>query len=95
MVLVRFFVGLSAARNVAEAHGAREDIERINGFDERYEGWGQIWDVLSGDAFLQGLKVSVLLVLFVVPLGLALGVLLAVTAQPSSFLSVGSGSRDP
>jgi sn-glycerol 3-phosphate transport system permease protein len=51
------------------------------GTRERYRGWGQVWDTLTGEEFLQGVKVSSLLVLFIVPLGMVLGVLLAVTAH--------------
>lgn len=46
-----------------------------------YEGFGQWGDVLSSTDFLDGLKHTLLFVLYTVPLGLVLGVLLAVAAN--------------
>lgn len=51
------------------------------GTAERYVGWGQYGEVLTGEEFRQGLSVSVRFVLLTVPLGIALGVLLAVAAN--------------
>ena len=44
-------------------------------------GWGNYWDVWSSDEFTDGLWISVKYVLFTVPAGLALGVLLAMAAH--------------
>ncbi len=52
-----------------------------SGTRERYRGWSQVWNVLTGEEFLQGVKVSSILVLFIVPLGIILGILLAVVAH--------------
>ena len=51
------------------------------GTSERYVGWSQFGDVLTGDEFTSGLQISAKYVLFTVPLGLVLGVLLAVAAN--------------
>jgi sn-glycerol 3-phosphate transport system permease protein len=47
----------------------------------RWLGWGNVTDVLTSDQFSDGLRVSGLYVLYTVPLGLVLGVLLAVAAN--------------
>ena len=52
------------------------------GTAERYVGWGQYSDVLTGDQFTEGVKITFTYVLYTVPLGLVLGVLLAVRRQP-------------
>lgn len=44
-------------------------------------GWGQFTDVLTGEQFREGLLHSVLFVLYTVPAGLVLGVLLGVAAH--------------
>lgn len=44
-------------------------------------GWGQFGEVLTGDEFRKGLTHSVLFVLYTVPAGLVLGILLAVAAH--------------
>ncbi len=51
------------------------------GSAERYVGWSRFGDVLTGEQFTQGLKISSTYVLYTVPLGLALGILLAVAAH--------------
>lgn len=51
------------------------------GTNERYVGFGQYKDVLTGDEFLEGLRISSTYVLYTVPLGLVLGTLLAVAAN--------------
>lgn len=51
------------------------------GTAERYVGWGNYSDVLGGDAFREGLRISGTYVLYTVPLGLVLGTLLAVAAN--------------
>jgi sn-glycerol 3-phosphate transport system permease protein len=51
------------------------------GTSERYVGPSQFTDVLTGDEFTSGLEISAKYVLFTVPLGLVLGVLLAVAAN--------------
>jgi sn-glycerol 3-phosphate transport system permease protein len=51
------------------------------GTAERYVGWSQFSDVLGGDNFRSGLEISGKYVLYTVPLGLVLGVLLAVAAN--------------
>jgi sn-glycerol 3-phosphate transport system permease protein len=51
------------------------------GTAERYVGWSQYGDVLGGDAFREGLRISGTYVLYTVPLGLVLGTLLAVAAN--------------
>ena len=48
---------------------------------QRYVGLEQYVDVLTGDDFLEGLGITVRYVLFTVPAGLVLGVLLAVAAN--------------
>jgi sn-glycerol 3-phosphate transport system permease protein len=51
------------------------------GTSERYVGPSQFGDVLTGEQFTSGLEISTKYVLFTVPLGLVLGVLLAVAAN--------------
>jgi sn-glycerol 3-phosphate transport system permease protein len=51
------------------------------GTAERYVGWSQYKDVLTGEQFTEGLKISGSYVLLTVPLGLVLGILLAVAAN--------------
>lgn len=51
------------------------------GTAERYVGFEQYGDVLGGDNFLDGLRISTTFVLYTVPLGLVLGTLLAVAAN--------------
>jgi sn-glycerol 3-phosphate transport system permease protein len=48
---------------------------------QRYVGFEQYSEVLTGDEFLEGLGITVKYVLFTVPAGLVLGVLLAVAAN--------------
>ncbi len=58
-------------------------LHRQNRFGtaERYVGWSQYRDVLTGDSFLDGLRITGTFVLFTVPLGLVLGTLLAVAVN--------------
>jgi sn-glycerol 3-phosphate transport system permease protein len=51
------------------------------GTAERYVGWSRFGEVLTGDQFRDGLRISGTYVLYTVPLGLVLGVLLAVAAN--------------
>ncbi|MCU0270253.1 MAG: sugar ABC transporter permease [Acidimicrobiales bacterium] len=51
------------------------------GTAEKYVGWSQYSDVLGGDDFLDGLWVSTRYVFLTVPLGIVLGILLAVAAN--------------
>lgn len=51
------------------------------GTRERWVGWEQYREVLTGGDFLDGLWITVQFVLYTVPLGLVLGVLLAVVAN--------------
>jgi sn-glycerol 3-phosphate transport system permease protein len=51
------------------------------GTNERYVGWSQFSDVLTGDQFREGVRITATYVLYTVPLGLVLGVLLAVAAN--------------
>jgi sn-glycerol 3-phosphate transport system permease protein len=51
------------------------------GTAERFVGLSQFGEVLTGDQFLPGLRISVTYVLLTMPLGLVLGVLLAVAAN--------------
>jgi sn-glycerol 3-phosphate transport system permease protein len=51
------------------------------GTGERWVGWSQYADVLTGEDFLDGVRISGTYVLYTVPLGLVLGVLLAVAAN--------------
>ncbi len=51
------------------------------GTAERYKGWSQLTDVLSGDDFREGLIHTLTYVLFTVPAGLVLGIVLAVVAN--------------
>jgi sn-glycerol 3-phosphate transport system permease protein len=51
------------------------------GTRERWVGWEQYREVLTGSDFLDGLWITVQFVLYTVPLGLVLGVLLAVAAN--------------
>jgi sn-glycerol 3-phosphate transport system permease protein len=51
------------------------------GTDERYVGFSQYTDVLTGENFVDGLRISTTYVLYTVPLGLVLGTLLAVAAN--------------
>jgi sn-glycerol 3-phosphate transport system permease protein len=51
------------------------------GTEERYVGWSQYRDVLTGEEFRSGLSHTVTFVLYTVPIGLALGILLAVAAN--------------
>jgi sn-glycerol 3-phosphate transport system permease protein len=47
----------------------------------RYEGFSQFGEVLTGEQFTSGLRISVTYVLLTMPLGLVLGILLAVAAN--------------
>jgi len=47
----------------------------------RYEGFSQFGEVLTGEQFTEGLRISVTYVLLTMPLGLVLGILLAVAAN--------------
>jgi len=51
------------------------------GTAERWVGWSQFSDVLGGDEFREGVRITGTYVLYTVPLGLVLGVLLAVAAN--------------
>ena len=51
------------------------------GTAERYVGWGRVGEVLTGDQFTDGVRITATYVLYTVPLGLVLGVLLAVAAN--------------
>ena len=51
------------------------------GTAERYVGFGQYSDVLTGEQFTEGVRITFTYVLYTVPLGLVLGVLLAVAAN--------------
>jgi sn-glycerol 3-phosphate transport system permease protein len=51
------------------------------GTAERWVGWSRYGDVLTGEQFTEGLRISATYVLYTVPLGLVLGVLLAVAAD--------------
>ena len=51
------------------------------GTEERWVGWSQYSDVITGDDFLDGLRHTVLFVLYTVPAGVVLGILLAVAAN--------------
>jgi sn-glycerol 3-phosphate transport system permease protein len=51
------------------------------GTAERWVGFGQYSDVLAGHQFTEGVKITFTYVLYTVPLGLVLGVLLAVAAN--------------
>lgn len=51
------------------------------GTNERWVGWGRYGEVLGGEEFLEGVRISATYVLYTVPLGLVLGTLLAVAAN--------------
>ena len=51
------------------------------GTGERYVGWSQYSDVLTGEDFLDGMRISTSYVFLTVPLGIVLGILLAVAAN--------------
>ena len=51
------------------------------GTAERYVGWDKYREVLTGPEFTDGLRISASYVLYTMPLGLVLGVLLAVAAN--------------
>lgn len=51
------------------------------GTAERFEGLAQFGEVLSGEQFTEGLRISVTYVVLTMPLGLVLGVLLALAAN--------------
>lgn len=51
------------------------------GTEMRWVGWTQYQDVLTGDDFLDGLKTTLLYVVYTVPAGLILGVALAMVAH--------------
>ena len=51
------------------------------GTAERYVGWSRFGEVLTGSDFLDGVRISGTFVLYTVPIGLVLGVLLAVVAN--------------
>lgn len=53
----------------------------IAGDNLRYVGWGQYRDVLGGDEFREGIGHSVQFLLLTVPVGLLLGIVLAVVAN--------------
>jgi sn-glycerol 3-phosphate transport system permease protein len=48
---------------------------------DTFLGWGSIWRAISSEDFVSGLKVSATFMLMTVPLGLLLGVVLAVVAD--------------
>ncbi len=49
--------------------------------EDTFLGWGAIWDSISSADFLAGLRVSATFMVMTVPLGLLLGVILAVVAD--------------
>ena len=51
------------------------------GTEMRWVGWSQYQDVLTGDDFLDGLKTTLLYVVYTVPAGLILGIALAMVAH--------------
>jgi sn-glycerol 3-phosphate transport system permease protein len=51
------------------------------GTRERFVGWGHFGEVLGGDGFLSSLRISATYVLYTVPIGLVLGILLAVAVN--------------
>jgi sn-glycerol 3-phosphate transport system permease protein len=51
------------------------------GTAERYEGFAQFSEVLTGEQFTSGLRISITYVFLTMPLGLVLGILLAVAAN--------------
>lgn len=51
------------------------------GTAERYVGWSRFGDVLTGHEFLDGVRISATFVLYTVPVGVVLGVLLAVAVD--------------
>jgi sn-glycerol 3-phosphate transport system permease protein len=51
------------------------------GTAQHYVGWSRFGEVLTGHEFLDGVRISATFVLYTVPLGLVLGVLLAVAAN--------------
>jgi sn-glycerol 3-phosphate transport system permease protein len=51
------------------------------GTAERYVGWSRFGEVLTSSDFLDGVRITATFVLYTVPLGLVLGVLLAVAAD--------------
>lgn len=51
------------------------------GTKTRYVGWGAMWDELTGSDFMSGLGHTLLYVVYTVPAGLVLGILLAVAAH--------------
>jgi sn-glycerol 3-phosphate transport system permease protein len=51
------------------------------GTAERYVGWSRFGEVLTGNDFLDGVRISATYVLYTVPIGLVLGVALAVAAD--------------
>jgi sn-glycerol 3-phosphate transport system permease protein len=51
------------------------------GTGERYVGWSRYSDVLTGEDFLDGVRISTSYVFLTVPLGIVLGILLAVAAN--------------
>ena len=55
--------------------------KNIQGTRERWVGFNQVTDTLGGDEFRQGLMVNLKFLLLTVPIGVALGVLLAVSAH--------------
>ncbi len=55
--------------------------QNTSGTAIRHVGWSNYWDVWSSDDFLDGLWISFKYVLFTVPAGLVLGVLLAMAAH--------------
>ncbi len=57
-----------------------QQSSRLGG-GERYVGFGAVWDVLSGERFLQGTWITIKFLIFTVPAGIALGVLLAMAAH--------------
>lgn len=57
-----------------------QQSSRLGG-GERYLGFGAMWDVLTGDEFWRGTWITVKFVIFTVPAGVALGVLLAMAAH--------------
>lgn len=57
-----------------------QQSSRLGG-GERYVGFGAVWDVLSGEPFLQGTWITIKFLIFTVPAGIALGVLLAMAAH--------------
>lgn len=57
-----------------------QQSSRLGG-GERYLGFGAMWDVLAGDEFWRGTWITTKFIIFTVPAGVALGVMLAMAAH--------------